>query len=95
MNGWRSAVNNPIPGELSGAASEVSDSFGLATQFAAGVGRLQWNLGGDTALRKEQHQGTTQNETVLRRGDGGGSVGECRSDSSSAEPIRASKFHRS
>jgi hypothetical protein len=47
MNGWRSAVNNPI----AFACGEGPRSFGFTTQ--ADAPRLQRNLGADIALRKE------------------------------------------
>lgn len=50
MNGWRSAVNNPI---AFARGDPDSHSFGFATQFAAAAPHLQRNLGADIALRKE------------------------------------------
>jgi hypothetical protein len=50
MNGWRSAVNNPIAFVC---GDRGPHSFGFATQFAADAPRLQRNLGADIALRKE------------------------------------------
>jgi hypothetical protein len=50
MNGWRSAVNNPI---AFAGGDRGPRSFGFTTQFAAEAPRLQRNLGADIALRKE------------------------------------------